>query len=213
MNIIIFDTQDITRYALQMLIPDVFRTPHPIRTVESKNELVQMLVANPESVVVIDYTLSDVSGADSLLNIAVRFPNTHWVLFSEDLSVQFLKKVLCNDEFSVVLKSSELTEIKKTISLAAEKLPYVCSQVKELLAVSNKNTASSEVLTLTEIEILREIAVGKSAKEIAALRNISAHTVVTHRKNIYRKLEVNNSHEAAGYALRAGILDTSDYTI
>ena len=80
--------------------------------------------------------------------------------------------------------------------------------------MSCKGTASNnDPLTLTEKEILREIALGKTAKEIAVLRHISTHTVVTHRKNIYRKLEVNNSQEAAGYALRAGIIDASDYNI
>jgi DNA-binding CsgD family transcriptional regulator len=68
-------------------------------------------------------------------------------------------------------------------------------------------------LTATEQEILREIALGRSAKEIAVLRRMSTHTVTTHRKNIYRKLEVNDSQEATRYALRAGLIGTSDYNI
>ena len=68
-------------------------------------------------------------------------------------------------------------------------------------------------LTLTEKEILRDITLGKSVEEIANTRNISMHAVITHRKNIYRKLEVNNSQEASRYALRVGILDFSDYYI
>ena len=162
----------------------------------------------------IDYTQSDLNSVDSLLNISVRFPETHWTLFSEELSVQFLKKVLCSNAFSVILKNSGLEEIKKAISLAFDRQAFVCSQVKELLSMSGKgNVGNNDPLTLTEKEILREIALGKTAKEIAVSRNISTHTVVTHRKNIYRKLEVNNSQEAAGYALRAGIIDASDYSI
>ena len=34
---------------------------------------------------------------------------------------------------------------------------------------------------------------------------------MTHRKNIFRKLEVNNVHEATKYALRAGIVDVLEY--
>jgi DNA-binding NarL/FixJ family response regulator len=174
---------------------------------------VQNLVSNPDSLVVIDYALSDLNSADSLLNICVRFPKTHWVLFSEDLSLQFLKKMLCNSAFSVILKNADLSEIKKALSFALDKQAFVCSQVKELLAMSGKENTENNPLTLTEKEILKEIALGKTAKEIAVLRHISTHTVVTHRKNIYRKLEVNNSQEACGYALRAGIIDTSDYYI
>ncbi len=71
----------------------------------------------------------------------------------------------------------------------------------------------NDLLTATEKEILRGIVLGYRAKEIAAQRHVSEQTVTTHRKNIYRKLEVNNSQEAARYALRAGIMDASDYSI
>ena len=213
-NIIIFDKQDITRLGLEMLITKLYPKEHTLFFADTKNNLVQNLVSNPDSLVVIDYALSDLNSADSLLNISIRFPKTHWVLFSEELSVQFLKKVLCNDAFSVILKNSNLTEIKTAILFALDKQDFVCSQVKELLLMSDKeNAGNNDPLTLTEKEILREIALGKTAKEIAVSRNISTHTVVTHRKNIYRKLEVNNSQEAAGYALRAGIIDASDYSI
>ena len=50
-------------------------------------------------------------------------------------------------------------------------------------------------------------------KEIAEKRFSSFHTVNTHRKNIFRKLNVNNVHEATKYALRAGLVDTAEYYI
>jgi DNA-binding NarL/FixJ family response regulator len=68
-------------------------------------------------------------------------------------------------------------------------------------------------LTRTETEILKEIALGKTTKEIAAARCSSFHTVNTHRKNIFRKLEVNTAYEATKYALRAGLVDSAEYYI
>ncbi|MDR0894995.1 MAG: LuxR C-terminal-related transcriptional regulator, partial [Prevotellaceae bacterium] len=50
-------------------------------------------------------------------------------------------------------------------------------------------------------------------KEIAFEKNISFHTANTHRKNIFRKLEINNVHEAVKYAIRAGIFDVAEYYI
>jgi len=54
---------------------------------------------------------------------------------------------------------------------------------------------------------------GMTTKEIAEKRISSFHTVNTHRKNIFRKLEVNNVHEATKYALRAGLIDSAEYYI
>ena len=68
-------------------------------------------------------------------------------------------------------------------------------------------------LTRTEREILVDIAQGLTTREIAEKRFSSFHTVNTHRKNIFRKLGVNTVHEATKYALRAGLVDSSDYYI
>ena len=70
-----------------------------------------------------------------------------------------------------------------------------------------------DLLTATETEIVRAIAQGKTTKEIAADRFSSVHTITTHRKNIFRKLGVNTAHEVTRYALRAGLLDPSEFYI
>ena len=48
---------------------------------------------------------------------------------------------------------------------------------------------------------------------IIAERFSSIHTVTTHRKNIFRKLGINTAHEAVKYALRAGLIDSSEFYI
>ncbi len=215
-HVILFDRQDITRTGLEALLRIPFISGRELRisTVGTKSELVRSLVECPETVVVIDYTLSDLGSADSLLNIGFRFPQARWVLFSEELSVLFLKKVLCESGFSAILKTSDLSEIREAFVAALDGRTYVCPSIKELLALSEAGkTGGRDRLTVTEKEILREIALGRSAKQIAALRHVSEQTVTTHRKNIYRKLEVNNAQEAAGYALRTGIVEASDYFI
>jgi DNA-binding CsgD family transcriptional regulator len=84
-----------------------------------------------------------------------------------------------------------------------------------LLDNSKKSLVHSpgQILTITEHEILKEMALGKTTKEIALKRYVSVHTIMTHRKNIFRKIEVNNIHEATKYAIRAGIVDLAEYYI
>lgn len=83
----------------------------------------------------------------------------------------------------------------------------------ELLISSVPETAEPVKLTKTEKEILRDIALGMTTKEIAERRFSSFHTVNTHRKNIFRKLGVNNVHEATKYAFKAGLVDAAEYYI
>lgn len=70
-----------------------------------------------------------------------------------------------------------------------------------------------ESLTVAEKDVLRLIAAGKSVREIAAVRGSSEHTIVAHKKNIFRKLGVNNVHEATRYALRSGLVEMMEYYI
>ena len=68
-------------------------------------------------------------------------------------------------------------------------------------------------LTVSEIEIVKLIANGLTTKEIAAKRNISYHTVNTHRKNIFKKVEVSNASELIILAIKAGWIDNIEYYI
>ena len=73
--------------------------------------------------------------------------------------------------------------------------------------------AFDSLVSPTEVEVVRAIAQGKTTKEIAAERFSSIHTINTHRKNLFRKLHVNTAHEAIKAAVRAGLINESDYLI
>lgn len=213
-NIIIYDRQAITRIGISALVAQI-NPSSSVDFVYTKEELVKKLIIQSDSLVVLDYTLSDFNSIDGLLNIDARFEHVHWILFSEELSVSFLKRVVLADEsFSVILKTAELEDIKSAINKGLRGTSFIAPQVKDILQDSSKDESlKQEVLTQTEQEIIKEIILGRKTKEIASLRNISTHTVLTHRKNIYRKLAINNAQELTRYALRAGIVDVLDYQI
>jgi DNA-binding NarL/FixJ family response regulator len=64
----------------------------------------------------------------------------------------------------------------------------------------------SAPLSEREREVLRLIVKGFSYAEIAGLLGVSAHTVTTHVRGIYRKLEVHSRGEAVYEALAMGIV-------
>ena len=163
---------------------------------------------------VLDYTLFDFNDADELLIFNLRFPNVRWVLFSEDLTQDFVKQIVASsNQFSVVLKESPMNEIREALRYAMSGQRYICQRTAELLLSPQASLYDDIKLTKTETEILKDIALGMTTKEIADKRISSFHTVNTHRKNIFRKLGVNNVHEATKYALRAGLVDSAEYYI
>lgn len=74
---------------------------------DNKAELIQQLRLHPEAVVILDYTLFDFTGADELIVLHERFKTADWLLFSDELSVGFLRQVLFSSmAFGVVLKDN-----------------------------------------------------------------------------------------------------------
>lgn len=213
-SVILYDNQAITRLGMEFLVSKKEKTAQ-LEIVADKGSLVKLLIEDSSAMVILDYSLSDFTSADEVLNVAARFPEVHWLLFSEELNDDLLRRTLLNsNQISVVLKSCDEDEIEMAITHAYRNERFICSRVTNQLLMPGKAMQKSEVnLTPTEVEILKEIALGKTTKEIAAKRNLSFHTIITHRKNIFRKLDVNNVHEATRYAMRAGIIDIAEYYI
>lgn len=181
---------------------------------EDKAELMLALKDNDDTVVVLDYTSFDINDADELLILQQRFSHTRWLLFSEDLSADFVRVLIASSmQFSILLKESPMSEIKEAMKFCIHGNRYICQRMTEVLLAPAHDVEEKINLTKTETEILKDIALGMTTKEIAEKRFSSFHTVNTHRKNIFRKLNVNNVHEATKYALRAGLVDTAEYYI
>lgn len=206
------DNQDITRAGLMYICNSI--EDADCKPAEDKVELIEQLKDFPKSIVILDYTLFDINDVDELKILATRFTYVHWILFSEDLTVDFVRQIIVAcPNFSIVYKESPMQEIQESIKFAIKGCRYICQHTTELLLTPQTSSVEKINLTPTETDILKDIALGMTTKEIAEKRISSFHTVNTHRKNIFRKLGVNNVHEATKYALRSGLIDSAEYYI
>ncbi len=211
-NIILADNQDITRFGLFYVLQKFKDVTCSVAT--DKIELAYQLKEHPHAIVILDYTLFNFNDEADLLVFGQRFGEAPLILFSDDLSVDFVRRVTGGSSLtSILLKDSPATEIRECIDFAMRGKRYICQHMTEML-LAPQHVAEDEVrLTKTETEILKDIALGLTTREIAEKRVSSFHTVNTHRKNIFRKLGVNNVHEATRYAFRAGLVDAAEYYI
>ena len=72
--------------------------------------------------------------------------------------------------------------------------------------VRNDQQVAALAITPRELEILDQIAAGKSTREIAQTLFVSENTVKTHASRLYDKLEVNRRTQAVQEARRLGLL-------
>ena len=213
-NYIIADNQELTRFALESLLQK--DEENVIYRAFDKARLVELLKEHESAVVLLDYTLFDFADEDQLLIIAERFSLSQWILISDELTPQFLRRVVYSShQFSVVFKDGPLSEVREAVNAVNRHTRYLSQRALEVIITQQQQEEdkTESVLTETETEIVKAIAQGKTTKEIAAERFSSVHTVTTHRKNIFRKLGINTAHEAVKYALRAGLVDPSEFYI
>ena len=211
-HFIIADNQELTRQGLEALVRR--KEQNAVYKVTDKAGLIQLLKEHESAVVILDYTLFDFADVEQLLIISERFELARWVLVSNDLSPAFLQKVIYTSRlFSIVYKDSPVRDIVEALQAAEHHQRYISQRALEEIIASQQDDEPVSPLTNTEREIVIAIAMGKSTKEIAAERCSSVHTITTHRKNIFRKLGVNTAHEVTKYALRCGLVDSSEFYI
>lgn len=210
MDVIILDKQQITREGLKSILASQPETGQ-ICLPEEEQQLIQELIRYPQAAVFLDYTLVNFT-AEQLLVLNQRFPKAHFILFCDNLSKKFTRRMLLTSKhFHLLLKDSTLDEVKQAYYDLQNNRQFANQKLLVWMEAEEKTEKSA--LTTTEKEILKAMSLGKTTKEIAAERYSSVYTIMTHRKNIFRKLDVNNAQEAIRYAVQAGIVDVMEYYI
>lgn len=208
---ILADNRELTRFALESLIRQKEGT---VYKTSNKAGLVELLKEHENAIVLLDYTLFDFADVDQLLIVGERFALAQWILISEDLTPAFLRRVVYSShQFSIVFKDEPLSSVREALQAASNHKRFFSQKALETIISQQEEEERPSILTETEIEIVKAIAQGKTTKEIAEERFSSIHTINTHRKNIFRKLKINTAHEVVKYALRAGLIDSSEFYI
>lgn len=211
-NYIIADNQELTHFALESLLRK--DNENIVYHASDRAGLVALLKEHESAVVLLDYTLFDFADEDQLLIIAERFSLSQWLLISEELTPLFIRRIIYSShQFSMVFKDGTMSEIQEALKAVTRHNRYLSQRALETLISQQQEEEAPSILTQTETEIVKAIALGKTTKEIAAERFSSIHTITTHRKNIFRKLGINTAHEVVKYALRAGLIDPSEFYI
>ena len=215
--IAIVEQQELSQYAFKKLIDSLDMPEIKCTSLSSLQELRWFLqqstdvfvILNPES-----YNMEQ-NKAEWLI-LSEEFEKSKWLLTFSNLNNSWVKDLVKPryKNLSVVYKDDSIEQLKLALSQFLSKENYLSDQIQEAIKEQCQMVFKvQQVLTMVEREILREICFGKMNKEIALERHISIHTVVTHRKNIFKKLSVSSVYEATKYAIRSGIITVNDYYI
>lgn len=216
-HFIIADSHDLCRLGLTVIIQDQFK-PSTIESVTSKSELRKALAINDESLVVIDFVNMNFTQIEDVIILSKAFPQSKWLFVSEKANETFILPLTSAfEKANFIFKSNDYDVIASALIATDAGKKYFCSETLQIIMEDSKrmkeHKSRNHHLTPTELEIIQLLAIGKTTREIAALRCLSYHTINTHRKNIFRKMDVNSVQELIKFALKNGLVDLTEYYI
>jgi len=214
-RIVIADTQFLVVEALKAILGKDERF-FVCEVVSTPKELYKVLEKEACQLLITDTVLFDYENPDDLQKIKVKFPQMAILILTNSLGKPDFTELTKIGIRNIIYKTADLDEILAAIDSAIKGRKYYSGEILEMILEMGESKPVPEEpthLTSSEIEIVRLIASGLTTKEIAIRKNISFHTVNTHRKNIFRKMGVSNTSELIIHAIKAGWIDNIEYYI
>lgn len=193
MNILIADDEKI----ITDLVSDSLIDKGKLVTVTNDSNSVLALVNNNDfDLVLLDMFFPNQEGIETLIEIKKSKSNPPVMFMSSNFNPKLIRRAFDNGAFGYITKSAGKDELHKAIDTVAAGGKYVCKATANLLLKDAMNDDISEMslkdkLTPREIEVLKLVAEGLTANEIAEVLFISVKTVETHKSNMMEKFETN----------------------
>ena len=160
-------------------------------------DVVPMVTRTNPDVVLLDMRMPGMDGLACLDALQKHHPNVKVIVFSAIDARDQIEAALVRGAAGYVVKTVNPADLASAIRQAIEGAVYHPFGVGE---PSPESAAKQSGLSEKEIEVLRQLARGRSNKEIAGALYISEQTVKFHLRNIYRKLGITSRTEALRYA-------------
>ena len=161
-------------------------------------------------VIVMDVMLQGMNGIDATRLLAGKAPNSGVVMLSIHSSPVIVRRAIEAGVLAFLPKDAASDELLQAVRAAAAGERYISQRLANSLLDACRSAApresALEVLTPTELNILRLVTEGKSNFEVAAAIGLSPRTVETYRGRLMRKLGIDNLASLVKYAIRHGIV-------
>jgi DNA-binding NarL/FixJ family response regulator len=163
----------------------------------------------------LDYEMPNYNATYATRIIRTKWPDTPVLILSMYQSADYVMDVVNAGVNGIVFKEATFEELTQAIRIVADGGSWFKGPVAEIITQSLlfKDNDSNAVikkkllrsgekpLTSRELEMIKYFVMGHTCAEISEILFISKRTVESHKTNIFRKLDVNNTTRLVKYAM------------
>jgi len=208
-RILLADDHALVRRGLRLIL-DAERDLEVVAEASDGAEAVDIAAAGGIDLAIMDIAMPRMTGIQAAREFQQRAPGVRVLMLSMYDNEQYFFEALSAGASGYVLKSVADRDLIEAVraTMRGESYLYpgaIAALVRDWLA--RKNQLPERILTAREEQVVKLIAEGNSAKEIAEQLVISVKTVDRHRANILQKLGMRDRLELTRFAIRTGLVE------
>lgn len=154
-------------------------------------EAFSMLLSAQPDIAVLDIEMPGLTGLEIAQKAGEMGLKSRIILLTMHKEPMLLRRARSLGVFGFLLKEFALSEIVNCIQQVHAGKDYYSAHLPQIEAAAMQGKRLEDLLTRTELKILRLVAQKKTTREIAAMLFVAPKTVENHRTNIARKLELD----------------------
>lgn len=208
-KVLVADDHAIFRRGLKDTLTDAFKKI-TFAEASSAREALDQVRDHPWDIVILDISMPGRSGLDIFEELKRIRPKQPVLFLSMHPEEQFARRALKAGAAGYLTKESVPEEMTKAVRKVLNGGRYVSATLAEKLASDlhvNAEKPIHELLSHREFQILRMIAAGKTAKEVADELALSVKTVSTYRARILEKSGMKNNAQLIRYAVENRLVE------
>ncbi len=206
-QLLVADDHDVVRCGLKALLADT--EIKVIAEVTTGQATVKYALERDVDVVLLDVRMPDGDGLNALGRIKLEKPDLPVLMFSAFDNPTYIARAVALGASGYLLKGCGRDELIDAITKAAAgEHVFTRNELRRVTGALATPRLAADVevpLTRREGEVLRQMALGLTNKQLAEALDISYETVKEHVQHILGKIGVTDRTQAAVWAVRKGI--------
>lgn len=208
-KIMITDDHSMIREGLKNLL-ELEGDIEVIAEAEDGEDCLNKLLTVKPDVLLLDINMPKLNGLEVLKKLKERKSKVKVLVLTVHNETEYLMKAVEIGINGYVLKDSESSELKKAIYAIYDGENYIqpslIPSLNSKMIEKNEDEIKIDSLTKRELQVLKELAVGKFNRDIAKKMEISERTVKNHISSIFKKLDVTDRTQAAVFAIKNDLI-------
>ncbi len=205
-KVIVVDDHQLFREGISSLLegdPDI----SVVGLVDSADSMIDFFENEVPDVVLIDISMPGKDGLTVIRESKKKYPNVKFIVLTMHADGQYVVKAVRSGAFGYLLKNADKKELSDAIHTVVKEQKYFNAEISQLM-VGNMSLEGDTPKSLSEREtqVLQLVSNGKTTKEIAEELFVSTRTVETHRVNMMKKLDVQNTAELIKKAVKLNLI-------